>query len=155
MRCPWRELLGLGVALASTTPGSAQQAWEVGAVALATTSDPVLAAAGGYGAFRTSSRTRLSASLVAGISDGDLAWRGELLGHFLFSPEERRKGGFYFAGGIAAVEGPVSRGFLVLTLGLEERPRAASGWALEAGLGGGFRVALGYRWRYFSRGAPQ
>jgi hypothetical protein len=123
--------------------------------AMATSSDPLLAVAGPYGAFRTSGRTRVSASVGAGISEGDLAWRGELLGHFLLSPEERRKGGFYFAGGVAAVEGPVSRGFLVLTVGVEERPRAASGWALEAGFGGGFRVAVGYRWRFFSRGASQ
>lgn len=155
MRCRWRELLGLGVALACTTPGAAQEAWEIGVLAMATSSDPVLAIAGAYGGFRTSGRTRLSASIGAGISDGDLAWRGELLGHFLLSPEERRKSGFYFAGGVAAVEGPVSRGFLVLTVGLEERPRAPSGWALEAGFGGGLRIALGYRWRFFSRGAPQ
>lgn len=150
MRCRWRELLGVGVALAGTEPVAAQEAQEIGAVVIATSSDPVLAVAGVYAAFRTSGRTRLSASLGAGISDGDLAWRGELLGHFLLSPEERRKSGFYFAGGVAAVEGPVSRGYLVLILGLEERPRTASGWVVEAGVGGGFRLGLGYRWRHFS-----
>jgi hypothetical protein len=153
MRCPWRELLAL--ALANATPGGAQQAWEIGVSVTATSSDPVLAVAGGYAGFRTSGRTRLSASLGAGVSDGDLAGRGELLGHFLLSPEKRRKGGFYFAGGVAAVEGPVSRGFLVLAVGLEEGPASASGWAVEAGLGGGLRVSLGYRWRFFSREAAQ
>jgi hypothetical protein len=138
------------MALAGNAPGAAQEVREIGVVAIATASDPVLAVAGAYGALRISGRTRLSASFGPGISGGDLAWRGELLGHFLLSPEERRKCGFYFAAGVAAVEGRVSRGFLVLTLGLEERPRAASGWAVEAGLGGGFRLGLGYRWRYFS-----
>jgi len=46
--------------------------------------------------------------------------------------------------------GAVSRGYLVLTIGLEERPRSSSGWALEAGIGGGVRLGLGYRWRWFS-----
>jgi hypothetical protein len=155
MRSRWRELLGLGVALAWIEPIAAQEIREVGLMAVATASDPFLAVAGPYGAFRTSGRTRLSASLGAGISDGELAWRGELLGHFLLSPEERRRPGFYFAGGVAAVEGPVSRGYLVLTLGLEERPRGGSGWAVEAGFGGGLRVGLSYRWRYFPRPAPQ
>jgi hypothetical protein len=48
------------------------------------------------------------------------------------------------------VDGPVSRGYLVLTLGIEERPRSSSGWALELGIGGGARIGFGYRWRRFS-----
>jgi hypothetical protein len=148
MRCRWRELLVAGVAL--PTPGAAQQIRELGIQVVGTASDPALAVAGGYGALRTSGRTRVSASIGAGISGGELAWRGELLGHFLLSPEERRRTGVYFAGGIAAVEGPVGRGYLVLTVGIEERPRSSTGWALEVGLGGGLRVSLGYRWRWFS-----
>jgi hypothetical protein len=116
---------------------------------MATLSNPEVAAAGVYGALRTSGRTRFSVALGAGISDGDLVGRGELLGHFLLSPEEREKAGFYFAGGIAAVAGAVDRGYLVLTLGLEEHPRAQGGGFLEAGIGGGVRIALGYRWRWF------
>jgi hypothetical protein len=147
MRFRWRELLVAGVAL--PTQGAAQQIRELGIQAIGTASDPALVVAGVYGGLRTSGRTRVSASLGAGISGREVAWRGELLGHFLLSPEDRRRAGFYFAGGIAAVEGAVSRGYLVLTLGVEERPRANSGWALEAGIGGGVRVALGYRWRWF------
>jgi hypothetical protein len=44
----------------------------------------------------------------------------------------------------------VGRGYLVLTLGMEQRPGAASGWMVELGLGGGVRLSGGYRWR--SRG---
>jgi hypothetical protein len=79
--------------------------------------------------------------------------RGELLGHFHLAPEERRKPGFYLAGGIAGVVGAVRRGYLVLTAGLESDPAGGSGWAIEAGIGGGVRLGLGYRWRRFSRGA--
>jgi hypothetical protein len=149
MHFRWRELLVTAAALTEVEPVAAQHAREVGIGAIATSSDPALAVAGVYGAFRTSGRTRISTNLGAGVSGGDLAWRGELLGHFLLSPNNRRKAGFYFAGGVAVAGGRVSRGYLVLTVGIEERPRAAGGWALEAGVGGGLRVALGYRWRWF------
>jgi hypothetical protein len=147
MRFRSHELLLAAMVLPS--PLAAQQIPEIGIQAIGTASDPALGVVGVYGGLRTSGRTRVSASLGAGISDSDLAWRGELLAHFLLSPEERRKAGVYVAGGIAAVEGVVSRGYLVLTLGIEERPRSSSGWALEAGIGGGVRVGLGYRWRWF------
>lgn len=150
MRCPWRELLLGGAALSSSRPVAAQQAWEAGVQLVGTLSDPALAAVGGYGALRLSARARLAANIGTGISDGELAWRGELLGHFLLSPDERDAPGFYLGAGIAGVEGAVSRGYLVLTAGLEARPGAASGWALEAGVGGGVRLGLGYRWRWFS-----
>jgi hypothetical protein len=148
MRFPWREWLLVGILL-PPQPGTGQQTKEFGIGTITTFSNPTLLTAGLYGAVRVSGRTRLSAGLAAGISDGDLAGRAELLGHFLLSPEERRRAGFYFAGGIAAVEGAVDRGYLVLTVGLEENPRAGSGWALEAGVGGGVRIMMGYRWRWF------
>jgi hypothetical protein len=149
MRFRWRELLITVAILGRAERGATQQVWEVGVQAVGTSSRPALAVAGGYGALRTSGRTRVSIGLGAGVSDGDLAGRAELLAHFLLSPEQRHRAGFYVAGGVASVGGPVSRGYLVLTLGLEDRPRAKSGWAVEAGLGGGVRVALGYRWRHF------
>ena len=130
-------------------PGAAQQAKELGIQAMATLSDPAVAVAGIYGALRTSGRTRISAAVGAGISDVELVGRGELLGHFLLSPEDRQKPGFYFAGGLAGVTGAVDRGYLVLTVGLEEGPRTPGGGFLEAGIGGGVRIAMGYRWRWF------
>jgi hypothetical protein len=39
----------------------------------------------------------------------------------------------------------------VLAAGIEGRPGAASGWFLEAGVGGGARLSAGYRWRWFPR----
>jgi hypothetical protein len=150
MASRWRELLMAGAALTWADIGAAQQIRELGVQAIGTFSDPGLLVAGGYAALRTAGRTRLSLSLAAGTSDAEVAVRGELLAHFLLSPEERRKPAFYLAGGIAGVGGAVSRGYLVLTAGLEQAPRARSGWALELGVGGGARVALGYRWRWFS-----
>lgn len=146
------ELLVVAGALTLVVPLAGQQARELGIQAVATTSQPQLGIAGLYGGIRTSTRTRLSASAGAGFSSDDLAFRGEVLGHFLLSPNQRRGAGFYLAGGVAAVTGPVDRGYLVLTLGLENRPGAQSGWAAELGIGGGVRVALGYRWRWLRGG---
>ena len=138
-------ILAPGTAAAQSVP-------ELGVVAIATASDPSLAAAGAYGGLRTSLRTRVSAAALAGVSDGEGAWRGELLVHFLLSPNRRRGAGVYGAGGIGLVGGPVDRSYIVLTLGLEARPGAASGWFVEGGVGGGARLAAGYRWRRFPAG---
>jgi hypothetical protein len=148
MPCRWREL----IAAALFAPGSlaAQQVRELGVQGIAALSDPVVGVAAGYAALRFSERTRLSASLGAGLSGREAAWRGEILGHFLLSPDERRKPGFYLAGGVAGSGGERSQGYLVLTLGVEAKPRAPSGWSLELGVGGGLRLAAGYRWRHAS-----
>jgi hypothetical protein len=137
----------LTAALLWIAPLSAQQIREYGVQTIGTASGPVLGVGALYGAVRTSNRTRLSVTAGLGGSEGEVAFRAELLGHFLLSPNKRKGTGPYFAAGVAAVGGAVDRGYLVLTLGLEQRPGAGSGWAMEAGVGGGFRVALGYRWR--------
>jgi hypothetical protein len=127
---------------------------ELGVLGIATAADPAVGVAGVYGAIRTSFRTRVSAALAAGVSDGDPAWRGELLAHFLLNPTRLRGAGVYGAGGIAVAGGPVDQGYVVLTLGVEGRPGARSGWFAEAGVGGGARLALGYRWRRLPPGRP-
>jgi len=149
-----RALAALLAAAAGSrgAPVAAQQVTEFGVMGIATASDPALVVGGGYGAIRTSQRTRISAGLGAGVSDGRAAWRGELLAHFLLNPTRRRGVGIYGAGGVAAVGGPVDQGYLVLTLGLEARPGERSGWFVEAGVGGGARLAVGVRWRRWPPG---
>jgi hypothetical protein len=142
----------LTAALLWTPPLFAQQTHEFGIQAIGTASDPALGVGALFGALRTSNRTRLSGTVGLGGSGGELAFRAELLGHFLLSPNKRKGAGPYFAAGVAAVGGQVDRGYLVLTLGVEQRPGGGSGWAAEAGVGGGFRLAVGYRWRW--RSAP-
>ena len=129
----------------------AQRVVEYGVVAIATASSPALVVGGGTAALRTSSRTRLSAALGAGVSDGRGAWRGELVAHFLLNPTRGAGAGAYAAGGVAAVGGPVDEGYLVLALGLEGRPGGRDGWFVEAGVGGGARLAAGWRWRRWPR----
>jgi hypothetical protein len=147
MRSPWTELfLAAGVGL-HAAPGRAQQTLEYGVQAALTSSQPAMAVLGPYGALRTSGRTRISASLGGGTSDGEFAWRAEGLGQFMVSPTRRSGWGPYLAAGLAAVGGPINRGYIVFGLGAEDRPGASSGWAAEIGVGGGLRFALGYRWR--------
>ncbi|HEV2085193.1 MAG TPA: hypothetical protein VGR09_08920 [Gemmatimonadales bacterium] len=151
MHFPWTELLVAACAALSATPGNTQQIGEIGIQGIVTSSDPALVVVGPYGALRTSGRTRVSASAGGGASDGAFAWRAEALGHFLLSPDRRHGWGVYVAGGLAAVGGPVNRGYIVLTLGAEGRPGGSSGWVAEVGIGGGVRIGLGYRWRRFPR----
>ena len=150
MRFPWFELLPATCMAISSTPAHGQQAREVGIQGVVTTSAPLVGVVGPYGALRIAGRTRLSVAAGAGASDSEFAWRAEALGHFLLSPDRRRGWGGYVAGGLAAVGGPRNRGYIVLTLGAEARPGRASGWLVEAGIGGGVRIAMGYRWRRFS-----
>jgi hypothetical protein len=147
---------GLAAALALLVgfvpSAAAQRVMELGVQALGTAADPAVVVGGVYGAIRTSRRTRLSAALAAGVSDGKAAYRGELLAHFLLNPTRLRGTGVYGAAGIAAAEGPVDQGYVVVTLGIESRPGGRSGWFVEAGVGGGARLAVGYRWRRLSPG---
>jgi hypothetical protein len=147
----WRSGLAVAALLAAP-PLAAQQVRELGVQLTATASDPALVAAGVYGALRTSLRTRLSVAASTGLSDAEAAWRGELLIHFLLNPTKRAGLGAYAAGGVAMVAGPVERGYVVASLGVEARPGGSPGWFLEAGVGGGARAAAGFRWRWFPRG---
>lgn len=151
-RAAARALGALFAAATAASPAAAQQVIELGITGIATAADPALVVAGGYGGLRTSRRTRLAAALGAGASDGRAAWRGELVAHFLLNPTRRRGAGVYGAGGVAVVGGPVDQGYLLLGLGLEARPGARAGWFVEAGVGGGVRLAAGFRWRRWPPG---
>lgn len=139
-------LAGLGGA-----PLSAQrpQVRELGVQGTVLATDPAMLLGGVYGGFRTSRRTRLALTASAGAAGGDFAWRGELLAHFLLNPLSTRRPGVYGGGGVAvAGSGGASEGYVVVLLGVEGRPGGRGGWFLEAGLGGGFRAAAGWRWRW-------
>lgn len=153
MTCIWRSLPL--VALAWAGPAAAQAVREAGVQALVTTASPVLVTGGIYGAVRPSARTRVAVTLGAGASDGRAAARAELLAHFLLSPGAGSRPGVYLGAGVAGVAGPVDQGYVVALVGVEAAPAGGSGWALEAGVGGGLRVTAGWRWRWRSREAGQ
>jgi hypothetical protein len=144
-----RWLSAVAAFATATPPAGAQQVREIGIQAIGTLADPALAVGGAYAGWRPARRARLSASLGLGGAGGEMAWRGELLGHFLLAPTRREGIGVYLGGGVAAVGGRTDQGYLVVAAGLEGRPGAASGWFVEAGVGGGARLSAGYRWRWF------
>ena len=146
--------LAAAVALAAPSPVAAQRIAELGIQVIALAADPGSMVGGVYGALRTSSRTRVSIGGGVGAAEGETVVRGELLAHFLLNPDRQRGVGAYVAGGVAVVGGPVDEGYLVLTLGLESRPGTRSGWFVEGGVGGGARVAVGFRYRHLPSGWP-
>ena len=147
----WGSLI-VAAALAAPRPVAAQRVVELGAQATALAADPGSMFGGAYGALRTSLRTRVSVAAGVGAVEGSAAVRGELLLHFLLNPTRRTGVAPYAAGGVAVVGGPLDEGYLVLTLGLESRPGARLGWFVEAGIGGGARLAAGIRRRWFPAG---
>lgn len=100
-----------------------------------------------YGAVRPTRRGRFSLSVGAGAIEGSARYRVEGLGHLLLSPRNTRGTGLYAAGGL----GLAGRGEYDLRLlgvvGLEGRPGGRRGWVLEGGVGGGWRLTAGLRWR--------
>ena len=149
----WGSLAAV-VALVAPPPVAAQRVAELGVQAIALAADPGSVVGGVYAALRTSSRTRVSIGAGVGAAEGEAVVRGELLAHFLLNPTRRRGIAPYVAGGVAVESGPVEEGYLVLTLGLESRPGMRSGWFVEAGVGGGARLALGFRYRHLPPGWP-
>ena len=149
MTSTWGRRAALALALLlPADAAAAQRAREIGLHAVFTGQDAELVAGGIYGAIRTTRRTRLALTAAAGSADGEFVARGEVLGHFLLSPASWGPG-IYGGGGIAGIAGAGEEGFLVLLLGIEHAPGGRAGWYLEGGLGGGVRLAAGYRWRWF------
>src|SRR5690349_15769916 len=105
-------VLWASAAAGAAVPVQAQTAWgwEAGLQAVGTAAQRSAVVAGPLVAVRPSSRVRVSLGAGAGVSTGELTWRGEFLGHFLLSPSQRRGISLYGAGGIAAVAGPADRG---------------------------------------------
>ncbi len=149
----WRSLVAV-VALVAPPPLAAQRIAELGLQATALAADPGSIFGGVYGALRTSFRMRVSLAAGIGAARDVTTPRAEALVHFLLSPSRRTGVGPYVAGGVAVVGGPLDAGYLVLTLGAETRPGTSSGWFVEAGLGGGARLAAGFRHRWLPPGWP-
>jgi hypothetical protein len=141
-----------GVLALSPTPLAAQGVREWGIQAITTLADPLFAGGGLYGGLRLGERARAVVTASPGVQDGQLAFRGELLAHLLVDGRNARRPQWYALGGLAGQAGPIGHGWLVLGVGLEAKPGAPSGWAAEVGVGGGFRLTMGYRWRRFPRG---
>jgi hypothetical protein len=102
---------------------------------------------------RTPGGTRGVVSFGAGFQGDSASARAEAALEYQLTPRAAGMG-LYFGGGLAGVVGGGRGGFLLLYLGIEQAPGRRRGWALEAGLGGGFRVRAAYHWRRFPGRPP-
>lgn len=96
--------------------------------------------------------TRLALSAGAGFRDDRWAGRGEVAVEYVLSPRASKRASVYLGGGLAGVVGGGKGGYLMAYVGLERNPGLGSGWAIEAGLGGGVRLRAAYHWRHFPKG---
>jgi hypothetical protein len=138
----------LAAALAAAAPCRAQVR-EVQVWGLAVASQPALYAAGVGLAWRDNQRSRIAPALALGaLGSGRFGARADLAIHFLLDPYKREGTAIYGGGGLTAwVAGGRVTPYALLVLGAEKAPGGAGGSFIEIGVGGGVRLAIGYRWR--------
>jgi hypothetical protein len=147
--CSRPSLLLLLPALAAAAPSPAQSLTEAQVWGTAVASKPAFYGAGFGLAWRDAERDRIAPAVAFGaFGDGALGARADLSYQFLLDPTKRTGSALYGGGGIsvAARRGRVVP-YALLVVGIETAPGGAGGSFLEVGVGGGVRVALGYRWR--------
>ena len=144
----WRASAALLLGTALAAPCRAQVR-EVQAWGLAVASRPALYAAGFGLAWRDNQRSRIAPALAVGmLGKGRLGARADLAFHFLLDPYKRDGTAFYGGGGLTAfAAGGRVTPYALLVLGAERNPGGAGGSFIEIGVGGGVRLAIGYRWR--------
>ena len=145
MRNGWAPAVLLAAVMAG--PAAAQRGRDGQVHVMALARDSTLIGGGLGGGLRLGRGLRFGATLSAGaLTSGVAAGRGEALLAYHVSPPREGGVGVYAGAGIAGeVYGGDARGLLVALLGLEARPWSGGGWFLEAGIGGGVRLAAGYR----------
>jgi hypothetical protein len=111
----------------------------------------LFAGAGGGLVLRSRTGVGLELGAAVGARQGDLAGRGEALLSFSLDPLRERGIAPYLAGGVALLATANGTAeYAVVTLGLESNPGRATGWFVEAGVGGGLRCAVGLAFRHRS-----
>jgi len=145
---------GLLLAVLTTHPLAAQRrsrVFEWGVHTTLTVVDSARAGlvAGPRFAVRSVGGTRLALSLGAGVLRGEATGRGEAAIEYLFAPRAARRLSVYGGGGLAGVVGEGNGGYLLIYVGVERSPGLPAGWAIEAGLGGGYRIRAAWHWRRF------
>ncbi len=143
----WAEFLVAAALVAAPGALAAQGVREFGLQATAAIARESFVGGGLAVAWRPSSRSRLALTASPGAASGTFALRGEASLQFLLDPFTARRLGIYAGTGLAAEAGRRADGYLLLLLGIESRPGAPSGWAMDVGVGGGVRISVGWRWR--------
>jgi len=137
----------LALLLGGPLPLAAQRGWDTQATALGLLRDSSVAAGGLGAGLRFGRGIRLGAAVATGWMAPDV-WvgRGEATVAYNLYPVRPGRAGWYLGAGVAAelARGDV-RGLLQVLLGVEARPWRNGGVFAEVGVGGGLRLALGYR----------
>ena len=137
-------------AAALPAPGQAQPRHAVQVQGLTALADANFAGGGAGVVVGVGRRLAVGATFSAGGLDGAFAGRGELLALFVLNPFQRRGVRVYGGGGVAVTAtGDATDERAVLLIGLERAGAPRAGWFVEAGIGGGVRLAAGLRvsWR--------
>jgi hypothetical protein len=146
-------LLGCSAApLAAQRQGMVLE-WGVHGTVTASTDGPIGLVAGPRLALRSFGGTRMALSVGAGFRGDRASARGEAALEYVLAPRAQRRTSVYLGGGLAGVLGGGKGGYLMVYAGVERSPGLPAGWAVEAGLGGGFRMRAAYHWRRFRRAA--
>lgn len=102
---------------------------------------------------RPSNDSRIALAVAGGAMspDEEAAVRAQLTIQILLNSIARSGAGVYAGVGAAFLgeRGAPGRGFVALVLGVEQAPGRRRGWFIESGFGGGVRVAVGWRSRWF------
>ena len=145
-------LLGFGTAPLAAQGSATVLEWGAHATFSAVAGGVVGLVVGPRGAIRTIGSTRVAVSLGMGIRGDSLSGRGEAALEYLLAPRAVGRLGVYLGGGLAGIVGAGEGGYLLVYVGVERSPGRARGWAVEAGLGDGFRIRAAYHWRRFPLG---
>ncbi len=146
--CSGLSLCVIAAALCAGAPLEAQRAWEWQGHGVVSVSDADFYGGGLGVGYRTDGRTRLQLLASVGDREGRIALRPEALVSFHLNPYKRQGVSPYAAGGIAfVINDGADAQYLIATLGLEGQPGRNWGWFVEAGLGGGVRIAAGVQLR--------
>lgn len=152
-RVTWVSAVLAPAAIAIPASLGAQGVRELELRALAIASQPAFGGLGVGAGWRPSPRTRILVGAASGVLEGG-AWaaRAEAAAHFLLDPA-RARGGVYGGGGLS-LEGTARRvrPFVMLVIGVDRAPGGRRGVYAELGVGGGVRLAAGFRWRWRAPG---
>lgn len=145
-----RALLGaaaVAVGAMAPAPAAAQRGWDAQGQALALVRDSTWIGGGLGAGMRFGRGLRLGGTLGAAWASPDAAGgRAELLVAYHVSRPRPGGVGVYAAAGLATeLSRGDARALAVALLGVEARPWSGGGLFAELGIGGGLRLAAGYR----------
>ena len=151
---PRRGLLWAACLCGVAAPAGAQGVRELQVHVGAVASRPFFGGGGLGFALRDADRNRWQGALAVGfLGGGGSGARAEFAYHFLLDPRKRLGSAVYGGGGLTALfAGGRITPYVLLVVGVENAPGGAGGSFVEIGVGGGVRLAVGYRWR--KRNAP-